>query len=145
MPTFNDPKALKKYLEKALGEAQRETIIATQKRLGDISVSPRDTGRFRSSWFANEGSASNAVAPQGADAPNIDAQGLATDPRKTYHLTNNLPYAATITLGVNFPPSWGGENRLVSAPATWFTTIRNQTIPELGDEALKTIKRRYDL
>ena len=126
MPTFKDPKKLAKYLEIALGETQKETIITTQARLGSSDVSPIDTGRFRSSWFAAEGSSSNAAAPEGANSPNTNANGLAVDATKTYHLTNNLPYAQAIAV----------EGRVVSKSPTWFTSFRNNDIPKIGDMRL---------
>lgn len=135
MTRFKDPKALKKYLEKALGEAQKETIITTQSRLGSSAVSPIDSGRLRSSWFAAEGAPSNAEAGVGANSPSTDAKGLGIDPRKTYHLTNNLPYAQRVAI----------EGHVVQKPATWFTSFRNDTIPKIGEQALKTIKGRFDL
>ena len=135
MPTFNDAKALKKYLEKALGELQKETIVTTQSRLSSSAVSPIDSGRLRSSWFAAEGSASNAEASVGANSPNTDARGLGIDPKKTYHLTNNLPYAQRVAL----------EGHVVAKPTNWFTSFRDQTIPKIQAEAAKTIKGRFEL
>ena len=73
MATFYNSKKLGKHLKKALDQLQAETLITTQAELGSSKVSPVDTGRFRSSWFAAEGSASSAVAPEGTDDPNEDA------------------------------------------------------------------------
>ena len=67
MPTFTNPKDLERHLKKALDALQAETLITTQAELGSSRVSPIDTGRFRSSWFAAEGSPSSEVAPD-ADA-----------------------------------------------------------------------------
>jgi len=146
MPRFNNSRDLERYLKKALDRLQAETLIKVQKDLGDPSVSPRDTGRFRSSWFAAEGSSSSAVAPEGTDRANEDAKGLTVSSDKTYHLTNNLVYAAAIALGENTPASWGGQNR-VKAPIspTWFTDFKNARIPELQQEAANKIKRDFDL
>ena len=135
MPRFKDPKKLAKYLEIALGETQKETIVTTQARLGRADVSPIETGRFRSSWFAAEGVSSDAVAPEKANKINRDAEGLQVDFKKTYHLTNNLPYAESIAV----------EGRVVNKPITWFTSFRNETIPKIGDKAAKTIKQRFQL
>jgi len=90
MPVFRDPKKLQAHIKKAMDALQAETLITTQARLGSTPVSPVDTGRFRSSWFAAEGSASSDVAPEGANSPNTDATGLRVDSRKKYHLTNSL-------------------------------------------------------
>ena len=124
---------------------QFEVIKTTQAQLGSTDVSPWSTGRLRSSWFAAEGSASSAVAPEGTDSPNTDATGLRVDSSKTYHLTNNLPYAQPIALGVNLPPSWGGQHRVRSAPKTWFTSFRNEAIPRIQAEAARQIRKEFDL
>ena len=135
MPTFKDPKKLAAHIKKALDFQMAETLISTQARLGSASVSPVDTGRLRSSWFAAEGNASNAEAPEGANSPNTDAQGLKVDSRKTYHLTNNLPYAQRVAV----------EGHVVSKPTTWFTDFVNTTAPKIGDTAAKVVKREFDL
>lgn len=145
MPAFTDPRALRRYLEEAAAEQQKEVIIATQKWLGNSKNSPRDTGRLRSSWFASEGSPSSAVAPDDADSPRTDAEGLDVRFDRSYHLTNNLPYAAPIALGVSLPPSWGGKNQVKSAPASWFIEFRNTGIPVIAEQAGQVIKRRFDL
>ena len=114
---------------------QFEVIKATQAQLGSKTVSPRDTGRFRSSWFASEGSASSAVAPEGADSPNTDATGLRVDSSKTYHLTNSLVYAQSVAI----------EGNVVSQPKTWFTSFRNETIPRIQQTAARVVKQQFDL
>lgn len=135
MPTFNDPKKLEAHIKKALDALQAETLITVQARLGSSAVSPVDTGRFRSSWFAAEGTASNAEAPKGTNSPSTDAKGLKVDSRRTYHLTNNLPYAQSVAI----------EGKVVSKPTTWFTDFRNQTIPKIQQTAAQQIKREFDL
>ena len=135
MPVFRDPKKLQAHIKKAMDALQAETLITAQSRLGSTAVSPVDTGRFRSSWFAAEGSASSAVAPEGANSPNTDATGLRVDSSKNYHLTNSLPYA----------PSVAVEGRVVSKPTNWFTSFRNETIPKIQAEAAKQIKSEFDL
>ena len=109
--------------------------MTTQAKLGSTQVSPYDTGRFRSSWFAAEGSASSAVAPEGANSPNTDATGLRVDSSKTYHLTNSLPYAESVAI----------EGNVVSQPKTWFTSFRNETIPRIQQTAAKVVKQQFDL
>jgi len=135
MAVFRDPKKLEAHIKKALDAVQAETLITTQARLGSSSVSPVDTGRLRSSWFAAEGSASNAEAPEGANSANTDATGLKVDSKKTYHLTNNLPYAQRVAL----------EGHVVSKPVTWFRDFRDQVIPKIQAEAARQAKREFDL
>ena len=141
MATFKDPRKLQAHIKKALDELQAEVLITTQSRLGSTQVSPVDTGRFRSSWFAAEGSASSAVASEGADSENEDAKGLKIDSRKTYHLTNNLPYAQAIAIEGRTNP----EKNQKSKPATWFTSFRNETIPRIQAEAARQVKKQFEL
>jgi hypothetical protein len=135
MPKFNNAKDLERHLKKAMDALQAEVIVTTQAKLGSTQVSPYDTGRFRSSWFAAEGSASSAVAPEGADSPNTDATGLRVDSSKTYHLTNSLPYAESVAI----------EGNVVSQPRGWFTSFRNETIPRIRQTASKVVKQQFDL
>jgi hypothetical protein len=60
------------------------------------------------------------------------------DYKHTYMLTNNLPYAATITFDDQslFPESWDGVNRLKSAAPDWFFVMMKSFQPDL-DKALK--------
>jgi hypothetical protein len=135
MPRFDNAKDLEKHLKKAMDALQAEILITAQAKLGSTQVSPYDTGRFRSSWFAAEGSASSAVASEGTDSPNTDATGLRVDSRKTYHLTNSLPYAQSVAI----------EGNVVSQPKTWFTSFRNETLPRIQQVAAAVIKHEYDL
>ena len=135
MPVFRDPKKLQAHIKKALDALQAEVIVTTQSRLGSAAVSPIDTGRLRSSWFAAEGQASSEVAPEGANSPNTDATGLRVGSSKDYHLTNNLPYSQYICLG----------GKAVSKPANWFHDFRNVTIPKIQDEAARQVKKEFDL
>ena len=141
MPKFNNAKDLERHLKKAADALLAEVLITTQARLGSTAVSPVDTGRFRSSWFAAEGSASSAVASEGADSENEDAKGLKIDSRKTYHLTNSLPYAQAIAIEGRTNP----EKNQRSKPATWFTSFRNETIPSIQAEAARQIRKEFDL
>ena len=141
MATFKDPKRLEAYIKKALDALQTEVLITTQDELGSDAVSPVATGRFRSSWFAAEGSASNAVAPEGANSPNEDAKGLKIDSSKNYHLTNNLPYAEAIAIEGRTNP----EKNQKSKPAGWFKEFRDQRIPKIQAEAARQIKSHFDL
>ena len=135
MAVFKDPKKLKAHLKKALDALQAEVLITTQASLGSAAVSPVDTGRFRSSWFAAEGQASNAVPPEGANSPNTDATGLRVDSSKDYHLTSSLPYAQAIAI----------EGKVVAKPTTWFKDFRSSRIPKIQAEAAKQIKSEFQL
>ena len=135
MPRFSNSRDLEKHLKKALDALQAEVLITTQARLGSAAVSPRDSGRFRSSWFAAEGTASSAVASEGTDSPNTDATGLRVDSSKEYHLTNSLVYAQSVAI----------EGNVVSQPKTWFTSFRNERIPRIQQAAAKVVKQQFDL
>ena len=135
MPVFKDPKRLAAHIKKALDFQVADTIISTQAGLGSASVSPVQTGRLRSSWFASEGNSSNAVAPEGANSANTDAQQLRVDSKRNYHLTNNLPYAQRVAL----------EGHVKNKPVTWFRDFRDQVIPKIQAEAARQAKREFDL
>ena len=141
MPRFTRAKDLERHIKKALDFLQTEAIVTTQDKLGSKQVSPVDTGRFRSSWFAAEGTASSAVAPEDADKANEDAKGLRIDSSKTYHLTNSLPYAQAIAIEGRTNP----EKNQKSKPATWFTSFRNETIPRIQAQAARQAKKAFDL
>jgi hypothetical protein len=132
---FKDPAALAAHLKKAMDAQLAETLITIQSELGSTKVSPYDTGRFRSSWFASEGIPSSEVAPEGADSPNTDATGLQVDSSKTYYLTSNLPYAQAVAI----------EGKVVSQPTTWFTDFLNSRVPKIADTAAKVTKAAFDL
>ena len=135
MPVFKDPKKLAAHIKKALDFQVADTIISTQAGLGSASVSPVQTGRLRSSWFASEGNSSNAVAPEGANSANTDAEQLRVDSKRNYHLTNNLPYAQRVAL----------EGHVKNKPVTWFRDFRDQVIPKIQAEAARQSKREFDL
>ena len=135
MAVFRTGRGLARHLRKALDALQAETLITVQSELGSERISPKDTGRFRSSWFAAEGTASTATAPEGADAPNEDAKSLRVDSKKTYWLSNNLPYAQSVAI----------EGRVVSKAPTWFKDFRSQRIPRIQAEAAKQVKQEFDL
>ena len=141
MSKFNNARDLERHLKKAMDTLQTEVIVNTQARLGSDAVSPVDTGRFRSSWFASEGTASSAVAPEGADKENEDAKGLRIDSSKTYHLTHPLVYAQAIAIEGRTNP----VKNTKSKPATWFTSFRNETIPSIQAEAARQIRKEFDL
>ena len=145
MPRFTRAEDLRKHLEAAADRLQQEVIVTTQAQLGSTDFSPYDTGRFRSSWFAAEGSPSRAVAPKEADDENDDAKGLRIRGDQTYYLSNSLPYAQAVALGVSLPPSWGGKNRLDSKSPAWFTRFRNSNIPKIQRNAARQVKQEFDL
>jgi hypothetical protein len=135
LATFRDPKALAAHLKKALDATVAESLITVQAELGSAAVSPIDTGRLRSSWFAAEGSPSSEVPPEGANSPNTDATGLRVDSSKEYHLTSNLPYSQYICL----------EGKAVSKPANWFIDFTNVRIPKIQEAAARVIAQRFEL
>jgi hypothetical protein len=135
LATFRDPAKLSAHIKKALDFQMAETLISTQAGLGSASVSPVDTGRLRSSWFAAEGNASNAEAPEGANSASTDAEQLRVDSKRNYHLTNNLVYAQRVAL----------EGHVKNKPITWFRDFRDQVIPKIQAEAARQAKREFDL
>ena len=79
--------------------------------------------------------APNRSTTEAVDSPQTDAQGLDYDTRKTYYLSNNLPYAEVVAI----------EGRVVSQETTWFKDYRSSRIPKIQAEAARQIKREYDL
>ena len=140
MATFKDPKKLQAHIKKALDALQSEVLITTQKELGSPKVSPVDTGRFLSNWFAAEGSASSETT-EATNSPQNNANGLKVDSRKEYHLTNSLAYAQAIAIEGRTNP----EKNQKSKPAGWFKEFRDQTIPTIQEEAARQIKSEFDL
>ena len=135
MPRFTDPKKLAKYLEDAANATLAESIITTQARLGSSAVSPYSEGRFRSSWFASEGTPSGETASEGTDSPNTDAQSLKVDYRRKYYLTNSLPYSQQLCI----------EGRVVSKDANWFRDFRKSEVPKIQQVAANAVKRKFQL
>ena len=134
MPKFKNPKKLAAYVKEASDALLAETMITVQRELGSRDISPYDEGRFLSNWFAGE-SAPNRSTTEAVDSPQTNAQGLDYDTRKTYYLSNNLPYAEVVAI----------EGRVVSQETTWFKDFRTSRIPKIQAEAAKQIKREYDL
>ena len=125
------PSAMPGDLNKFLNRVVASSLIGMQSELGDKKVSPYDTGRLRSSWFAAEGQPSSAVAPEGTDAANHDAVSLKIDWRRQYHLTNNLPYAQVVCI----------EGRVVSQPTSWFHDFINSRVPKIIDDSVREASR----
>lgn len=130
-----DAGKLEKKLKKALDAYVSEVIVSMQNDLGNTAIVPYNEGRFRSSWFAAEGSPSAAVPPEGANSPQTDAKSLKVDHRKTYYLSSNLEYTQSVTVG----------ERVVSQPRTWFTDWRNVRVPKIVETAGKVVKREFKL
>ena len=135
MPKFSNGRDLERHLKKAMDALQAEVIVTCQSELGSTRVSPYYTGRFRSSWFAAEGTASSEVAPEGTDSPNTDATGLRVDSSKEYHLTNSLVYAQSVAI----------EGNVVSKPKNWFFDFVNVRVPKIQDAAARVTKANFDL
>ena len=135
MPRFTDPKLLKAYLEKAASATLAESIITTQRQLGSTAISPYRDGRFRSSWFASEGTPSREMASEGTDSPNTDAGSLQVDYRRKYYLSNSLPYAQSLCI----------EGRVVSKSPNWFRDFRKSRVPKIQELAAKKVKQQFQL
>ena len=135
MAVFKDPKKLAAHLKKALDAQMALTLISVQAELGSDAISPIDSGRLRSSWFAAEGQSSGEIPAEGANSPNTDATGLRVDSSKDYHLTSNLPYAQAVAI----------EGKVVAKPTTWFKDFRSSRIPKIQAEAAKQIKSEFQL
>ena len=135
MPKFDKPEELERHLKKAMDALMAEVIVTTQAELGSSRVSPVDTGRFRSSWFASEGTPSDEVAPEGTDRPSYDAMNLRVDSDKTYHLVNNLPYAQSVAI----------EGHVVSKPVNWFHDFRTVRIRKIQEAASKVVREKFEL
>lgn len=121
------PSQMPKDLDAFLNKVVRGTLITMQAELGSKKVSPYDTGRLRSSWFAAEGNPSGAVAPEGTDSPNTDATGLQVDWRRQYVLSNNVPYIEAVAI----------QGKVVSQPTTWFADFINSRVPKIIDNSVK--------
>jgi len=113
---------------------QKEVVVNIQARLGSRAISPRDTGRFRSSWYAAEGTPSRETAPEGSDSPNTDANGLDVDATRTYWISNSLTYAQYVVAG----------DTITSQPRTWFTDFRSVEIPRIYEKAARNARARFD-
>ena len=135
MARFTDPKKLARHLKKAADALTAEVLITTQAELGSAAVSPVDTGRFRSSFFAAEGTPSRDVAPEGANSPNTDATGLRVDSSKDYYISNSLPYAQALMI----------EGKVVAKPTTFFKDFRSSRIPAIQKEAANQVKQQFEL
>ena len=121
------PSQMSDDLDKFLNKVVSGTLITMQSELGSKKVSPYQSGRLRSSWFAAEGSPSQAVAPEGANGANTDATGLRVDWRREYHLTNNVPYIEAVAI----------EGRVVSQPTTWLADFLGSRVQKIVDASVR--------
>jgi len=124
------PIDLPKDIDAFLNKVVSGTIKTMQEELGSKKVSPYDTGRLRSSWFAAEGNPSGAVAAEGTDSPNTDASSLKVDWRRRYYLTSNLPYSQVVC----------EEGRVNTQPVTWFRDFIYSRAPKIIDTQVKKAK-----
>ena len=149
MPRFTDTKKLFNYLRKAEAATLKETIVTVQAQLTSSRLHPVDSGRMRASWYATEGTPSQLVPLVTEGKRPNDARALEVRPGSVYFLVNNLPYAKPVALGENLPLSWGGEPRAKKrgkgVDPNWFKNFRDVRIPDIQEEAARTIKRRFDL
>jgi hypothetical protein len=135
MPLFTNPADLARHLEEAAAFQLRLAVVQAQADLGSAAVSPIDTGRFRSSWFASVNRASDETAPEGANSPRNDADALRVQAGDEVHLTNSLPYAEALCV----------EGRVVNKPRTWFKSFRDSRVPKILDAAGLATKQRFQL
>lgn len=126
---------LERHLTAAVTAQAQLVLTQMQADLGSRRVSPYDTGRFRSSWFASEGERSSAVAAENANSPNTDAVGLRIQPGRTYYLTNSLPYASVVAV----------EGRVVSQPTTWWQDWLRSRVPRIIAAAERRVRQDYRL
>jgi hypothetical protein len=121
-------------LEKFLDLTHKGTLIQMQSELGNARVSPVDTGRFKSSWFAKADSKSDAFTPEQARSNyriNRDAVDLRLDYKATYFLSNNLDYAEPVVGG-----------RVVSKSPGWFNSFLGNRYPKIVDAAVRAAKKK---
>ena len=72
------------YVRENLKKLVKAATLEAERKLKERT--PVDTGRLRNSWQTQIGELEGSVS-------------------------NNLPYAAPVVAGTNFPPSWGGQYR----------------------------------
>ena len=127
-------KFAKPDLDKFLSLTHKGTLIKMQAELGSTKVSPVDTGRFKSSWFAQADTKSLAVVPEQAKSNyriNRDAVDLKLDYKTTYFLSNNLDYAEPVVGG-----------RVVSKSPGWFNSFLGNRYPKIVDAAVRAAKKQ---
>lgn len=98
-------------LTKVLDVMMHRFASRISNRLQTPALVPFDTGNYVNSWEPK--------------------QFKQLDYTDEYRMTNDVPYAATITFDGNYPPSWGGQNRLKSAAPDWFFVMMKSLEPDL--------------
>ena len=123
---------------KALGmlvpKVAKKTLIQMQSEISSTAVSPRDTGRFRSNWYAAKNNPERSTNKD-TDEPRTDAVQLSESKGSTYYLSNNLPYAAGLAYG----------GKAVSQPKNWFPSFVNGRVPNIVKQAQAESNKELDL
>ena len=113
-------------LNEFMNKVVKYSLVTWQADLSSTKVSPVDEGRLRSNWFATAGTSSDATTDD-QNAPQTDANDLALDYRRTYHLTNNLDYAERLCF----------DNYAVSKSPNWFPAYWNANGQNVVDQAMR--------
>jgi len=129
-------------IKEALATGLTRHVTLTQIRLSEDS--PKDTGRFASSWFVLPDSPGTDVRPEDWNPVGIRKGGQArveTDKYtgvfvldKKYVIYNNLPYAQRVC----FDPVYAKRG---AGGAAWFRTIQTQNDKLLNQRLNKELKR----
>ena len=123
---------------KALGlltpKVAKKTLIQMQSEISSTAVSPRDTGRFRSNWYAGKNTPDRSTT-EATDQPQTDAVELSESKGAKYYLSNNLPYAAGLAYG----------GKAVSQPKNWFPSFINSRVPNIVRQAQAEANRELGL
>lgn len=94
----------------------RKTVLAIDNAL--VNTTPVDTGRARSNWLPNlDGPADGTVGP--SSSPSAKTAGLVrqfdVNVNSAIHLTNNLPYIASLDRGSSKQRAAGFVRRAILA------------------------------
>jgi len=116
-------------LDRFLNHVLRNTMVTFQSDLSSTKVSPVETGRLRSNWFASVGT--NNETTDSTNSPQTDARQLPLDWRKQNNLVNNLPYAEKLAFG----------DYAVSKDPNWFRAYFNANGQDVVDKAVKKAER----
>ena len=129
-------------IKEALATGLTKHVTLTQTALAKDS--PKDTGRFASSWFVLPDSPGTEVRPEDWNPVGIRKGGQARVEEekygsvfmitKTYYIYNNLPYAERLTKD----PRW--SQNAPKGPA-WFKAIKTQNDKLLNQRLNKELKR----
>jgi hypothetical protein len=129
-------------IKEALATGLTKHVTLTQTALAKDS--PKDTGRFASSWFVLPDSPGTETRPEGWNPVGIRNGGTAKVETerytgvfmidKKYFIYNNLPYANRVALD----PRWSKGG---AGGAAWFRTIQTQNDRLLNQRLNKELKR----